>query len=136
MQEFIVSETNKIFNKAIKRFAQKEKIDEKEVSILLTLSKDENKDVLYKVCVHHTPKYEVSILQVLGVRIDLKGYSLLVPPQIKKILEGFKQERNSEEIDVCVYISRDEDGDDIWYYLFDKGKLVNQFALKDVLKIE
>lgn len=136
MQEFIVSETNKIFNKAIKKFAQKEKVDEKEVSILLTLSKDENKDVLYKVCVHHTPKYEVSILQVLGVRIDLKGYSLLVPPQIKKILEGFEQQRNSKEIDVCVYISRDEDADDIWYYLFDGGKLVSQFALKDVLKIE
>jgi hypothetical protein len=73
---------------------------------------------------------------VLGVRIDLKGYSLLVPPQIKKILEGFEQQRDSKEIDVCIYLSRDEDADDVWYYLFDGGKLVQQFALIDVLKIE
>lgn len=136
MQEFIVSETNKIFKKAIKNFAKKEKVDESEVSILLTLSRDENKDVLYKICVHHTPKYQVNIMEILGVRIDLKGYSVLVPPQIKKILEGFEQQKNSEEIDVCVYISRDEDADDIWYYLFDEGRLVSQFALKNVLKIE
>jgi hypothetical protein len=136
MQEFIVSETNKIFKKAIKNFAQKEKVDESEVSLLLTLSKDESRNVIYKVCVHHVPKYEVGILQVLGVRIDLKGYSLLVPPQIKKILEGFEQQRDSKEIDVCIYLSRDEDADDVWYYLFDGGKLVQQFALVDVLKIE
>ena len=32
------------------------------------------------------------MMEILGVLIDLKGYSLLVPPQIKKIIENFETE--------------------------------------------
>ena len=35
MEEFIINETKKIFNKAIKRFAKKDGIEQENVSILL-----------------------------------------------------------------------------------------------------
>lgn len=137
MEEFIISETTKIFSKAIKRFAKNDKVDQNEVSILLGLENDGEGEqtLIYKVCHHHKPVRGTRIMEILGVLIDLKGYSLLVPPQIKKILENFQIELNSKDVEVCVYLHREED-DEVIYFLFNDGQLVKQFALQDVLKLE
>lgn len=135
MQEFIVSETNKIFNKAIQKFAKQERLEDNQVSILLSLSKDKEKSVEYTICHDFQPNKKVKIMDILGVKIDLRGYSILVPPQIKKILEGFETEQNSSEVEVGVYINPEED-DEIVYYLFKEGNMVRKFELADVLKIE
>ena len=135
MQEFIVSETNKIFNKAIQKFAKQAGLEENQVSILLSLSKDEEKSVEYTICHDFQPIKKVKIMDILGVKIDLRGYSILVPPQIKKILEGFEAEQKSSEIEVGVYIKPEED-DEIVYFLFKEGNMVRKFELTDVLKIE
>lgn len=137
MEDFIISETTKIFSKAIKRFAKKDKVDQSEVSILLGLQDEgEGEQTLtYKVCHHHQPVRETKIMEILGVLIDLKAYSMLVPPQIKKILENFQIELNSKNIEVCVYLHREED-DDVIYFLFNDGQLVKKFELADVLKLE
>lgn len=135
MQEFIVSETNKIFNKAIQKFAKQDKLEDDQVSILLSLSKDEEKNVEYTICHDFKPHKKVKIMDILGVKVDLRGYSFLVPPQIKKILEGFETEEKSSEVEVGVYINPEED-DEIVYYLFKEGNMVRKFELTDVLKIE
>lgn len=132
MQEFIVDETTKIFNKAIKRFAKKEGIEEQNVSILLSLG--EEKNVEYTLCVNYEPKDKLTIKEVLGVKIDLKQYSVIVPPQIKKILLGFEDEQKSSEIEVGVYLNPKDD-DEILYFLFNNGQPVKQFELADVLKL-
>lgn len=135
MQEFIVSETNKIFNKAIQKFAKQAGLENNQVSILLSLSKDEEKSVEYTICHDFQPNKKVKIMDILGVKIDLRGYSILVPPQIKKILEGFEIEQKSSEVEVGIYINPEED-DEIVYYLFKEGNMVNRFELANVLKIE
>lgn len=151
MEEFIIGETTKIFSKAILRFAQKEKENSLNTSILLTLGDDENKEVEYQICFEHIPIKKISIMEVLGVKIDLKGYSLLVPPQIKKILENFESQLGSKNIVVSVYLDR-EDEEEVKYYLFKDGQLVDKngkslkitneyekkssFELKDVLKLQ
>lgn len=135
MQEFIVSETNKIFNKAIKKFAKKDKIEPNDVSFLLSLDDSEDRQVIYDVCHNYMVVNSVGIMDVLGVLIDLKGYSMLVPPQIKKILENFETEHKSKEIKVGVFLQRDDD-EEILYFLFNKGQLVKQFSLSDVLQFE
>ena len=96
---------------------------------------EEGKEVGYKVCYHHSPVRETTIMDILGVMIDLKGYSLFVPPQIKKILEDFEKELGSNEIEVCVYLSR-EDEDEVIYFLYKEKKLVRKFELESVLNIE
>jgi hypothetical protein len=71
----------------------------------------------------------------VGVKIDLKMYSLLVPPQIKKILENFQEEDKSKKVEVCVYLDRKED-EQVIYFLYNDGQKIRDFELKDVLKLE
>ena len=143
MQDFIINETKKIFNKAIKRYAKKDGIEEKNVSVLLHLFdegeiNDEGeleRKVGYKICHNYAPVKSVSIMDILGVLIDMRGYSMLVPPQIKNILLGFEEELSSSDIEVCIFLDR-EDDDEINYFLFSNGQLVKKFHLEEVLKLE
>lgn len=136
MQEFIVNETNKIFSKAIERFSKADKVEKEEVSILLYLKEEgDDRETAYKLCHHHVPVKEITIMNVLGVRIDLKGYSILVPPQIKKIIENFELEHNSKNIEVCVYLDREDDGE-VRYFLYKDAAFLSEFKLEDVLKFE
>lgn len=143
MQEFILNETKKIFSKAIQRYAKKDGIEEENVSILLHLfdegeinDKGElERNVGYKICHNYTPVKSVTIMDILGVKIDLRGYSFLVPPQIKNILENFEAEIGSKDVEVGVYLDR-QDSDEVNYFLFSSGKLIKKFELEQVLKFE
>jgi hypothetical protein len=135
MEEFIISETTKIFSKAINRFSKNDKQEPLNTSLILSLSEDEEKKVEYQICFEHQPVRKCSIMEVLGVKIDLKGYSLLVPPQIKKIIENFITELGSESVEVSVYLDR-EDENQVMYFLYKDGQLVKRFELQDVLKLE
>lgn len=135
MEEFIISETTKIFSKAINRFSKNDKQNPLNTSLILSLGEDEEKKVEYQICFEHQPVRKCSIMEVLGVKIDLKGYSLLVPPQIKKIIENFITELGSESVEVSVYLDR-EDENQVMYFLYKDGHLVKRFELQDVLKLE
>ena len=143
MQDFITNETNKIFSKAIKRFAKNDKIEEEKVSLLLHLfdegeinEKGElERKVGYKVCQNYAPVKSVRILEILGVKIDLKMYSYIVPPQIKNIIENFETETGSKDIEIGVYLDRN-DSEEVNYFLFNNGQLVKKFELEQVLKLE
>lgn len=131
MEDFILSETTLIFNKAIKRFAKEEKKDFLDVSFLLRLN--EEKEVEYIICHDFSPFRKTTIKEVLNVKtFDIKGYSVLVPPQIKKILEKCENEINGK-VEIGVYIDRLED-DEIKYFLFQDGKLLKEVFLLDFLK--
>lgn len=135
MLDFISSQTRQIFSKCIVRYAQKEKADQQSTALLLFLKGDgDESEVGYKICLNHVPAYEIGIMDVLGVKIDFKGYSFFVPPQIKKILEGFMEELGSKEVEVCVYLDREED-DEVRYFLYKDKRVVRQFALDSVIKI-
>jgi hypothetical protein len=143
MQDFITNETNKIFSKAIKRFAKKDMIEEDKVSLLLHLfddgeineSGDLERKVGYKICHNYAPVKSVGILEILGVKIDLKMYSFVVPPQIKNIIENFEVELSSKDVEIGVYLNRD-DSEEVNYFLFNNGQLVKKFELEQVLKLE
>lgn len=143
MQDFITNETKKIFGKAIKRYAKKDGIEENNVSILLHLFDegeiDEEGDlkryVGYKICHNYTPVKSVGIMDILGVKIDLKAYSFLVPPQIKNILQNFESETGSRDIEVGVYLDRN-DSEEVNYFLFNNGQVVKKFNLEEVLNLQ
>ena len=136
MEDFIVNETKKIFNKAIKKFSKNDKVEQEEVSILLYLKEEDEESVTgFKVCHHHQPVRDTKMMEILGVLIDLKGYSLLVPPQIKKIIENFQSELQSKNVEVCVYLDR-EDDNEVRYFLYNDGAFMKELLLQDVLKLE
>lgn len=133
MQEFIVSETSKIFTKGIKRFVEKNKVELHEVSILLYLQRDD--EVGYQVYVNGNYSENVTIQNILGVKVmDLKGYSVIAPPYIEKFLKDFRNELKSNKIDVSVYLN--EDGDDVRFFLYDNGKLIKEVFLNELLGVK
>ena len=138
MQEFIIDETQKIFCKSIKRYANDLKKENQEISIMLYLKQDENEEengeVGYKICVNNNPEISATIKDILNVKFDIKGYSLIVPPYIKQFLNDFEKQLNSKAIDVCVYLSK-EDEDECRFFLFNNGKFVNEVYLTELIKI-
>ena len=134
MQEFIIDETQKIFCKSIKRYANDLKKENQEISIMLYLKQDEEEEVGYKICVNNNPVETVTIKDVLNVKFDIKGYSLIVPPYIKQFLNDFEKQLNSKAIDVCVYLSK-EDDNECRFFLFNNGKFVNEVYLTELIKI-
>ena len=132
MEEFILSETRTIFNKAIKRFAKENRKDSLDVSFLLNLTPE--REVGYVYCQDHTPLRETNIKEILNVKVfDTKGYTLLVPPQIKKIIENLEARMSSNNIEVCVYLDR-EDDDEIRYFVYQDGKYVKEISLLELIK--
>jgi hypothetical protein len=132
MEEFILSETRTIFNKAIKRFAKENKKDQNDVSFLLKLTPE--REVGYLYCQDHSPFRETSIKEILNVRaIDMKGYTVLVPPQIKNIIEKLEAQLSSQNVEVCVYLDR-EDDDEIRYFVYQDGKYIKEVNLLELIK--
>lgn len=132
MEEFILSETRTIFNKAIKRFAKENKKDSLDVSFLLNLTPE--RQVGYMYCQDHAPFRETNIKEILNVRaIDMKGYTVLVPPQIKNIIEKLESEIGSKNVEVCVYLDR-EDDDEIRYFVYQDGKYLKEVNLLELIK--
>ena len=132
MEEFILSETRTIFNKAIKRFAKENKKDSFDVSFLLNLTPE--REVGYTYCQDHTPFRETNIKEILNVKVfDTKGYTILVPPQIKKIIENLESRIGSKNIEVCVYLDR-EDDDEIRYFVYQDGKYLKEVNLLELIK--
>jgi hypothetical protein len=134
MEEFIVQETTKIFNKAIKRFSKNDKKEEQDVSLILGLNMQD--EVQYILCHDHKPHRETTIKEILDVRtIDMKGYTIMVPPQIKKILENLRGSLNTKNVEVSVYQSRKEDDEDgIQYFVYKNGEFVKEVNLLDLIK--
>lgn len=124
LKEFIETEVHVIFSKAIKRYAKEFREDEANAGLLLSL--DSNNEVVYKVCIGGSPTKVVTIKDILNVKfIDLKGYSQIVPPHIKRLLMEFEQ-AYSGSAEVIVVLNPDND-DLIRLFLY-----VNQKQQKEV----
>jgi len=109
MKDIIISELHRVFSIALLRFANQYKQDAKLFYISLFL--DEDKNVAYNLCYDGSPIQPLTILNILNVKLmDLKGYSVIVPPHIKSLLEEL-QNQYSEFIEVNVHLGRKEDGE-------------------------
>ena len=136
MQEFIASESSKIFLKGIKKFIESNKIeDELSVSLLLYIKGED--EVGYQFYVDGVFHSETTIKEILGVKVvDMKGYSVIAPPYIYKILLDLRVGLRSNKVDVSIYLN--EEGDDVNYFVYESGNFVKQVELIELLgfKIE
>lgn len=130
--EIIISQTNKIFTKAINRYAKQKSAEF--VSILFSLNGEED-ELMYQIGYDHIPELNVGFMDILGVKIDMKGYSFFVPPAIKKILKKFEKEYDTKNIVVCVYLDK-EDEDEVNYFVFANDEMKKQFSLESVLELD
>jgi hypothetical protein len=133
MLEFIISEATSIFLKAIQRFAKEQNVEENEISISLYL--DEEEEVAYYLSVSGNWHSDLTIKNILNVKkFSIKGYDVIIPPYLQSFLVDFRTELQSQNIDVSVYISN-EDEDKVKFFLYNNGNFVREVFLIDLIKI-
>jgi len=136
MIDFIASETNKIMYKCCERYAFTHNQGIEDVQLILGLNENGN---TYTMCENYARKEEYSILQVLGVRIDFKGYSLMAPPFILKSILRFA-EKHGVDVDkifiMCVPFKNEKDKNDIKLFLYNGNEYLETIEFSDLFREE
>jgi hypothetical protein len=131
MKEVIINETNKVFIKALERFAKQNDQEIQDVQLIIALG--ENQELIYKYCIKGVAKENVTLKQVLGIKnIDFKGFTMIIPPYLMQIFSKLIQEQNSVNVEVviCYNVVKDY----CRYFLFDKGQKVREIQLENYIE--
>jgi hypothetical protein len=121
MIDFILSEFEKITFKACEKYASS--LGEQTKNVQLVLGLNDETEVIYSLCRNYNPEKKVSFMEILGVRIDFKGYSMIVPPFIQKTLLRYAEEHSAKPKDVCVMIiPKDDKKTTMWLYVNSQPK--------------
>ena len=133
MIELIQSEFRKIVLNIINRYAKDNSLNADNVQLMLGLTGIENN---YHVLVNYVKKKDVSIMDILGVKIDFLGYSKLAPPFIAKSLMRFsyKLEANAEVM--CVKDYNEKGKEIINLFLYKDGDYVETIEFEDLFNEE
>lgn len=136
MTEFIIQEVHKYFSKALNRFSDQLKANVHELQIRLYL--DSRGEPAYQLCLNQGFVQELTIKDILGYKfLDVKGYSLIMPPFIKKTLAAFVESMASQNINVLVYMCRaDEDNESVDLFLYDGAKFVRPLPIEEFVPAE
>jgi hypothetical protein len=138
--EFISSQFREISKKAIIRFSGSYNTTPQNVQISFSLKSiiEEEKidyDVVYKVYKDYQKVEDVTFLNILGVKIDFKQYSLFAPPFIKKTLVKFANELSADYQNVFVMLFLTEEND-LQLSLYNLGQFVKHFELEELFTNE
>jgi hypothetical protein len=137
MVEYVISESKKVFFKALVKYSKEAKLERGSMSLRLYL-KEADGEVGYTVCHDGVFVKDISILDILDIKyqiLDIKGYSLIVPPYLKGFLEGFNDEFGSKKMEIFIYFDI-KDEDEIRFFLFNDEEMVKEIFLEDLIKIE
>jgi hypothetical protein len=134
MKEIIISELHRVFSSAILRFAKEKKHNSELFHISLFLNED--REVSYNLCYEGIAINPLTILNILNVRVmDLKGYSVIVPPHIKTLLESFENQYD-EFVEINVHLDRDEEKEGmIRLFLYKTAEFVKEIQLDELIKM-
>lgn len=132
MVEIILGKFTDITLKCIERNAEAFSVDKKDVRLVFRLNKDE--EVEYWITKFYKPQKKLSFLEVLGVKLDFKGYSLFVPKFIQGALNRFCVEDNIERKNIYVVLSNVDDK--LIMGLQDERKEVRKINLKSLFNAD
>lgn len=141
MIEFIQNETKKIMYKCCEKHATSVKKNVEDVQLILALNTshtaiEPNK---YLICEEYVPKKELTILEVLGVKIDFKNYSQIAPPFIFKSLVRFSEKHSVpyDKISVmCVPTTNENNKPDILLALYNSNNFIEEISFNDLFNPE
>ena len=98
------------------------------------LKLNENNELVIELCHSHIPTKVIEAKDVMGMTLWFSGLGGTIVQYIVQIILAFKADLNEEDVDVCVYLNR-EDDENIDFFLFAKSEFVRQFYLEEVLKV-
>jgi len=143
MIEFIQSETKKLMYKCCDRYATENIIALEDVQLILGLNtsakSDEEELNTYTICEKYVPKKKLSIMEVLGVKIDFLGYSKLAPPFIFKSLLRFSQTKGialDKVMIMCVPTRNEKNKPDILLALYNGNEYVETITFSELFSEE
>jgi hypothetical protein len=141
MVDFIAKEFGKISEKCIVKYAELTKSKAEEIQLVMSLdAKSENR---YSVMKNYKkisvkdiegndtyPFTSISFLNVLGVKIDFKGYSLVAPPFIKQSIKNFADDLQCSPNQIFVWVIFD--GEKTVLRLFKLGEYVKDINFDEL----
>lgn len=129
MVEFIVDKFNEIIFKACERYGKEEGLPSSEIQVLFYL--DEEGEVCYKILKKYTPFKDVTFNEILNVKIDFKGYSLLVPPFIKKTIIEFSEQVPASPLNLNILCVAKENRD-VNLFLYNQRQALKEIKLEEL----
>jgi hypothetical protein len=139
MIDFIQSETRKLMYSCCERYAKANNNDLSDIQLILGLNVESEEPNTYKICESYVPKKELSIMEVLGVKIDFLGYSRLAPPFILKALVRFSQTKDiplNKIMVMCVPSRNEKNKPDILLALYNGNDYVETITFSDLFSEE
>jgi hypothetical protein len=134
MIDLIQSEFRKIVLKCINRYAKDKALSVDNVQLMLGLNGIEN---TYNILENYAKKQELSIMEVLGVKVDFLGYSKLAPPFIAKSLKRFGERLKTSDVEVMCVVGKNEKNKEIInLYLYKSGEYVETLEFEDLFNEE
>jgi hypothetical protein len=124
--------SEKVFN-ACERHAGKLGLNIKDVQLVLSLTPEQ--EVKYALYQHYAHPEVVTFNQVLGVKMDFKGYGFIVPPFIKdKLLEFAAVHKVGPEKVSAMLLPADIEKREIITWLYIDGTAIEQIILQDLIE--
>lgn len=129
MIEAITGKFTEITSKCLEKQAKENDAIKKQMQLVFKLGIDG--EVEYLIYKDFKPLKSMTFLQVLGVKIDLKGYSFFVPKFIKGALNRFSTEENIDKSNVRVVLNFNE-YDDFFMWLYDNSTFKREVTLESL----
>jgi hypothetical protein len=128
--EIIVDKFNEIIYKACERYGKEEGLDRNKMQVLFSL--DDEGEVKYSLLKEYRPFKEVTFNQILNVKIDFRGYSMIVPPFIKDTINKYSEKltTSAQNLFVMCVIKRENE---IALFLYNDKKPVEEIVLAEIL---
>lgn len=133
MIDFIQSKFNEIASKCIERNAKEYNTNKKDIQLVFKLGSDGETE--YLIFKEYKPMKVLSFMEVLGVKIDFKGYSLFVPNFIKGSLNKFCVEESIPTNDVKVLLMLN-DNNQLNMFLYNGNTYIKRVELESLFDSE
>jgi hypothetical protein len=134
MIDFISDKFTEIASKCLEKKGKEQGALKKDMQLVFKLSESED-GIDYLIYKNFKPIEVLTFLQVLGVKIDFKGYSIFVPKFIKGALNRFCESDNIERQNVRVILTFDERNEMI-IWVYNSNQFVKQVAFESLFNGE
>lgn len=133
MIDVIKKQFTEITSKCLDRYAKEYNTQKKNMQLVFKLGA--NSEPEYLIYKDYQPQKVISFLEVLGVRFDIRGFSLFVPNFIKGALNRFCESETIERGNVRTVLTFDEKGN-LLIWLYDNTTFIKQVELESLFETE
>jgi len=133
MIDFILEKFTDITLKCLERNSKSFGVEQKDVQLVFKFNNSE--DVEYLIMNNYKPQKVLTFLEVLGVKLDFKGYSLFVPKFINGALNRFCIEHKIDKNKVSVLLVLNKKNKLI-IWLYNANQPIKQVELESLFDSE